>query len=149
MVQFEVSNLLSSNLYLFEVTDYFNVKMFDGLEIEGEFARFQDTVSADTIAKYLLVDESKIKKPTQFLQDESSNLREASNRADFLIITHSDFSDQAQSLKNFRESYNQMSAMVIKVQDVYDEFSGGLFDPTAIRDFLKFVYQNWAGRWKL
>jgi hypothetical protein len=143
MVQFEVSNLLSSNLYLFEVTDYFNVKMFDGLEIEGEFARFQDTVSADTIAKYLLVDESKIKKPTQFLQDESSNLREASNRADFLIITHSDFSDQAQSLKNFRESYNQMSAMVIKVQDVYDEFSGGLFDPTAIRDFLKFVYQNW------
>ncbi|MGB3092893.1 MAG: type IX secretion system sortase PorU [Candidatus Zixiibacteriota bacterium] len=144
VAQYEISNLLpSSQAYLFDLTDYFEVKKFEGLQIDGEFARFQDTVSADTMAKYLLVDENRIKKPTLFFRDESSNLREASNRADFLIITHSDFHDQAQSLKSFRESYNQMSVMAIKVQDVYDEFSGGLFDPTAIRDLLKFAYQNW------
>lgn len=144
VAQYEISNLLpSSQAHLFNLTDYFEVKKFKGLQIEGEFARFQDTVSADTIAKYLLVDESKIKKPTRFLRDEGSSLREASNREDFLVITHSDFYDKAQSLMSFRESYNQMSAMVIKVQDVYDEFSGGLSDPTAIRDFLKFAYQNW------
>ncbi|UCB52305.1 MAG: type IX secretion system sortase PorU [Candidatus Zixiibacteriota bacterium] len=143
VTQYEISNLFSSGAFLFDLTDYFEVKKFGGLEIDGEFARFQDLVSADTTTRYLLVDESKIKVPALFFRDESSHLREASNRADFLIITHSDFHDQAQSLRSFRETYDQISATVIEVQDVYDEFSGGLSDPTAIRDFLKFAYQSW------
>ena len=143
VVQFNISNLFSSQIYLFDVTDYFDVKRFEGLQIEGEFAIFQDITSADAKTRYFLVDESRIKRPTKFFQDEKSNWKDVSNRADFLIITHSDFYDQIQSLKSFRESYNQMSVLVVKVQDVYDEFSGGLFDPVAIRDFLKFAYKNW------
>jgi len=144
VAQFNISNLYSSQIYLFDVTDYFNVKKFKDVTIDGEFARFQDTVSADAKIRYFLVDESRIKKPAGFFQDEKSNLKDDSNRADFLIITHSDFYNQIQGLKSFRESYNQMSVKVVKVQDVYDEFSGGLFDPVAIRDFLKFAYQNWG-----
>ncbi len=143
VIQFNISNLFSSQVYLFDVTDYFDVKKFKDVQIEGEFARFQDIISTDAKSRYLLVDESRIKKPAGFFRDEKSNLKEVFNRADFLIITHSDFYDQIQSLKSFRESYNQMSVMVVKIQDVYDEFSGGLFDPVAIRDFLKFAYQNW------
>lgn len=143
VAQFEISNLFSPQTYLFDLTDYFDVKRFEGMQAEGEVATFQDTVKADTKTRYFLVDESRIKKPTRFFQDEKSNLKELSHRVDFLIITHYDFYDQVQNLKSFRESYNQMSVMVVKVQDVYDEFSGGLFDPVAIRDFLKFAYQNW------
>jgi len=143
VAQFNISNLFSSQIYLFDVTDYFDVKKFENVKIEGEFARFQDTTSVDAKNRYFLVDESRIKKPTGFFKDEKSNLKEVSKPIDFLIITHSDFYDQIQSLKSFRESYNQMSVMVVKAQDVYDEFSGGLFDPVAIRDFLKFAYQNW------
>jgi hypothetical protein len=143
VAQYEISNLFSAGTHLFDLSDYFDVKRFEGVQIDGEFARFQDTVSADTVARYLLVDQSRISVPALFFRDESSGLREASNRADFLIITHSDFHDQAQSLKSFRESFNQISAKVIQIQDVYDEFSGGLSDPTAIRDFLKFAYQSW------
>jgi hypothetical protein len=143
VVQFSISNLFSSQIYLFDVTDYFDIKRFEGMQIDGEFARFQDTISAGVKSRYFLVDESKIKRPTRLFQDEKSSLKDTSNRADFLIITHSDFYDQIQSLKSFRESYNLMSVMVVKVQDVYDEFSGGLFDPVAIRDFLKFAYQKW------
>jgi len=141
--QFNISNLFSSQTYLFDVTDYFDVKKFEPVPIEGEFARFQDTIIADVKTRYFLVDESRIKTPVRLFQDEKSNWRKASNRADFLIITHSDFYDQIQSLKSFRESYNRMSVAVVKAQDIYDEFSGGLFDPVAIRDFLKFAYQNW------
>ncbi len=36
-----------------------------------------------------------------------------------------------------------MLVKTIKVEDIYDEFSGGLFDPVAIRDFLKYAYQEW------
>jgi len=65
------------------------------------------------------------------------------NQADFLIITYSDFYDQIQRLKSWRTSFNQMEVKTFKVQDIYDEFSGGLFDPVAIRDFLKYACQEW------
>jgi hypothetical protein len=143
-VQFDISNLFSSQVHLFEVTDYFEVKRFGGFQIEGEFVRFQDTMVTDLKKRYFLVDETRIKEPSRILRDENSDLREFFNQADFLIITHSDFYDQVLSLKSFRESFNQMSVRVVKVQDVYDEFSGGLLDPVAIRDFLKYAYKNWA-----
>ena len=143
VAQYQISNLSSSGTYLFDLSDYFHVKRFEGVQIDGEFATFQDSVKTDTVTRYLLVDQSRIKTPALFFRDEHSSLREASNQADLLIITHSQFHDQAQSLKSFRESFSRISAEVIQIQDVYDEFSGGLSDPTAIRDFLKFAYQSW------
>ncbi len=144
VAQFQISNLYSPQVYLFDLTDYFEVQRFDGMTIDGEFVRFQDTLSTDFKRRYLLVDETRIKKPSLIFADEKSNLRNGSNQADFLIITHSDFYEQVQALKSFRERYNQMSVKVVKVQDIYDEFSGGLFDPVAIRDFLKFAHQRWT-----
>ncbi len=147
VVQFNISNLSnlpSPQLYLFDVTRYFDVKKIEGLQIQGEFARFQDTTSADFKTRYFLADEMKLKSPVEFYSDEKSSLKEVSHQADFLIITPPDFYDQLQSLRSFRQSYNQMSVEVVKVQDLYDEFSGGLLDPVAIRDFLKFAYKNWA-----
>jgi uncharacterized repeat protein (TIGR01451 family) len=34
--------------------------------------------------------------------------------------------------------------MVVDVQDVYDEFGGGVFDPLAIQRFLAYAYQTWT-----
>ncbi|MFQ6032176.1 MAG: type IX secretion system sortase PorU, partial [Candidatus Zixiibacteriota bacterium] len=143
VVQYEISNLFSSRIYVFDVTDKFEVKMLDGVEIDGEYAKFQDSVEVDFKTRYYLVDESRLKKPVKLFSDEGSNLRDVANQADFLIITHSDFYDQAQSLKSWRSSFNQMKVKTIKVQDIYDEFSGGLVDPVAIRDFLRYAYQEW------
>jgi hypothetical protein len=141
--EYQISNLYSPTFDLFDITNYADVKRITGAQIEGESIRFQDENLIDSKKRYLLVDESRLKKPIQIFQDEKSDLREASNQADFLIINHPDFYDQAQSLKSFRESYNDMSVDVVRIQDVYDEFSGGLSDPVAIRDFLKFAFQNW------
>jgi hypothetical protein len=143
VVQYEISNLFSSQVWVFDVTDKFETKMFDGIEIEGEYAKFQDTVEADFKTRYYLVDQSRFKKPLKIFSDEGSDLRNVNNQADFLIITHSDFYDQTQSLKSWRSSFNQMGVKTIRVQDIYDEFSGGLFDPLAIRNFLMYAYQEW------
>jgi hypothetical protein len=35
---------------------------------------------------------------------------------------------------------------IVNIQDVFDEFSCGLYDPAAIRDFLKYAYDNWQRR---
>ena len=36
-----------------------------------------------------------------------------------------------------------MNVEVVKAQDIYDEFSYGLKDTAAIRDFLSYAYANW------
>ncbi len=143
VVQYEISNLFSPQAWIFDVTDKFGVKMFDEVEIDGEQAKFQDTVEADYKTRYYLVDQSRLKKPVKISSDQGSDLRNVDNQADFLIIAHSDFYDQVQSLKSWRSSFNQMEAKTIRVQDIYDEFSGGLLDPVAIRNFLKYAYQEW------
>jgi len=145
IVQYNIYNLFSPQTYIFDITNKFEVNLFDSVQIDTvrEEAKFQDSVKIDSKSRYYLVDESRLKKPVGFFQDEKSDLRDPANQADFLIITHSDFYDQSQSLKSWRTSFNQMQVKTVKVQDIYDEFSGGLFDPVAIRDFLKYAYQNW------
>jgi hypothetical protein len=143
IVQYNISSLFSPQLYIFDITDKFEVKMINGVKIEGEYAKFQDTVKEESKTRYFLVDESRLKKSTGFFQDQKSDLRDPANQADFLIITYPDFYDQVQSLKDFRASFNQMQVKTVKVQDIYDEFSAGLFDPVAIQEFLKYAYQVW------
>jgi hypothetical protein len=145
VVSYDISNLFSPQIYVFDATDKFEVKRFDGLQIDtaGGEAKFQDSVKMDSKSRYYLVDLSRLQKPVKLFLDEGSDLRNTDNQADFLIITPSLFYDQMQSLKSWRTSFNQMVVKTIKVEDVYDEFSGGLFDPVAIRDFLKYAYQEW------
>jgi hypothetical protein len=143
VVQYNISNLFSPQIYVFDVTNKFEVKMFDSLQIAGGEAKFKDSVRMDSKSRYYLVDLSRLKKPVKLFSDEASDLKNADNQADFLIITHSDFYDQTQSLKSWRTSFNQMEVKTIQVQDIYDEFSGGFFDPVAIREFLKYAYQSW------
>ena len=37
-----------------------------------------------------------------------------------------------------------LSVITAKVEDVYDEFNYGIFNPQAIRDFLSHAYDNWS-----
>ncbi|MDZ7316664.1 MAG: C25 family cysteine peptidase, partial [candidate division KSB1 bacterium] len=64
------------------------------------------------------------------------------NGADYILITHSDLAAQARRLADYRASQG-LRVAVVDVQDVFDEFSGGIFDPRAIRSFLKYAFENW------
>jgi len=75
----------------------------------------------------------------------ADNLRSTSNSAEYIIITHEEFYDQSLALAAHRENISPgMTAKVVKIEDIYNQFSWGLFDPLAIRDFLKYAFENWA-----
>ena len=108
-----------------------------------------------TPTKYLAICTQRKKKPkpqllrskknalfsTLLAKDEPSFLRSPSNGADYIIIVYDDFYEDVLPLAKHRS--NQFRTMVVKVSDVYDEFSYGLFSPEAIRDFLRYVYRYW------
>lgn len=81
--------------------------------------------------------------PVSISKDNRSDLRATTNGADYVIISHSDFIDQVQPLADHRAAQN-MRVAVVDVQDIYDEFNGGIFNPGAIKDFLAYSYQSWT-----
>ncbi|MEP2668380.1 MAG: type IX secretion system sortase PorU [Cyclobacteriaceae bacterium] len=59
-----------------------------------------------------------------------------------LIVAHSDFKSEAERLANHRQNVNGISVQVVTPEEIYNDYSGGKQDPTAIRDFAKTLYDR-------
>ena len=65
----------------------------------------------------------------------------AFRNVDYLIVSHPKFLEQANRLANFHESQG-LNVEVVSPQQIYNEFSSGSQDVTAIRDFAKMLYDQ-------
>lgn len=68
--------------------------------------------------------------------------------ADMLIVTPSLFWNQAQALASFHEEHDNMNCVLVDVDEIYNEFSTGKVDPTAVRDLIRMVYLRSDGQLK-
>lgn len=97
------------------------------------------------VAEYFLVTSASTKTPELSFIPLDKNIR--SGNAEYLIITHPDFiasgSDEdllgglVTSLENSFSSVD-----VVDVEQIYAQFGSHIFDPQAIRDYIKFSFQN-------
>ncbi len=101
-----------------------------------------ETYTPDTSIHYVAITNDTYQKPAEITKDIPSDLRNPNNGADYIIITATELMRDVQPLANFR-SQQGMRTKVVNVQDVYDEFNHGILNPYAIRDFLKYAYENW------
>lgn len=62
--------------------------------------------------------------------------------ADFLVVTHSSLLAEAQRLAQFHTQRDSYRTAVVTTEQVFHEFSGGVPDPAAIRDFVKMYYDR-------
>ena len=62
--------------------------------------------------------------------------------ADMLIITARGLEQAAGRLANWHLQHDGLSSLVVPVESIYHEFSAGVPDPTAIRDFVKMIYDR-------
>ena len=142
--RYEISNIQTDDIFIFDITDFSNVQLIENYEYENEKVTFVDQVTNNFPQKYFITASENFLEPLRIEKDISSNLRDQTNGADFIIITYDDFYDQALPLKSLRENCDNLKTEVVKISNVYDEFSWGLFDPVAIRDFVKYAYESWA-----
>ncbi|MCP4662079.1 MAG: hypothetical protein GY856_42290, partial [bacterium] len=101
---------------------------------------FEDDTS--TPREYLAVAASAKRSPATIELDAPSELRATGNGADYIVISHEDFLDSMTPLLELRAAQG-LRTFAVDVTDVYDEFSFGVFDPTAIRDFIRYAYESW------
>ncbi|WP_086047975.1 type IX secretion system sortase PorU [Hugenholtzia roseola] len=58
----------------------------------------------------------------------------------FLILTHPNFEAQAQRLADFRRAESGLEVQVVRIDQVYHEFSSGRQDVSGIRNFIRYLY---------
>ena len=73
-------------------------------------------------------------------------LRSTANGGEYIVIYHPRFESGAQRLADLRRTApgRPRTAIAVDINDVYNEFSWGIVDPVAIRDFLKYAWENWS-----
>ncbi|MCU0364340.1 MAG: type IX secretion system sortase PorU [Ignavibacteriaceae bacterium] len=147
LVEYYLSGFPSSEIKVFDVTDYSNIFLVNpkpGFPSGGDY-RFQVSENADSIRKYIAVGNENFLIPSNPSTVENSNLRGITDGARFIIISHKNFLDASSRLKNYRENESKVpiSAIVIDIEKIYNEFSCGIQDISAVRDFIKYAYDNW------
>lgn len=58
----------------------------------------------------------------------------------FIIISHKEFLSEARRLAEFRSKNDGLKILVLDIEQVYNEFSSGRLDVTAIRDCIRYFY---------
>lgn len=147
VVEYQLSNFSSSDIYVFDITNYYNVEMIS-CAISGGNCKFQANEPSNSISKYLAVTSAKFKTPINFNGMKNQNLRGISPGAKHVIITNKNFIEQAERLSQYRstQAKSPLSSIVINVEEIFNEFSGGLRDVSGVRDFIKYAYDNWQIR---
>lgn len=143
-VSFSLQGFNESDLLCLDVTDPFNVGMVVNAAVSSQGTsytmRFRD--AAQEVKTYYACGMQAVLTPEKLIVDQSSDLSTYRSNIDYIIITHEDFYDAIQELKTYRESKG-LHVAVAKIQDIYDEFSYGIKDAQAIKDFLAYAYTNW------
>lgn len=81
--------------------------------------------------------------PTPVGRIQNQNLHNSTPR-DFLIVTYPSFLSQAQRLAQFHQQQDHLRVLIVTTDQVFNEFSSGSPDPSAIRDFVKMYYDKYG-----
>ncbi|MBA4318974.1 MAG: hypothetical protein C0412_11290, partial [Flavobacterium sp.] len=150
VVEYRLSNFSNSLIEVYDVSDYASVKkvfLQPNINISGGNCNFTYTTAKGKIDKYIAINNLAYKSiPSVKTDIVNSNYRGEQQGAEYIIVTDPLLQSSAENLRNYRanQSPDKHTSQVYYTDKIYNEFSGGLFDPSAIRDFLKYAYDNWV-----
>ncbi|MBO2011817.1 type IX secretion system sortase PorU [Hymenobacter negativus] len=111
-----------------------NSSFIDTSDTLREYVAFQPTGSFKTPRAF-----TKTALPNQNLHSLNSS---SSALLDLIIVTYPAFKAQAQRLADYRTRHDNLRTKVVTTTEVYNEYGSGGQDVTAIRDFMKQLYDR-------
>ncbi|WP_449580853.1 type IX secretion system sortase PorU [Pontibacter deserti] len=105
----------------------------------------QFSASSDILREYVVFNESTINlKPVSKGKVANQNLHALNLNGDIdhVIVTHPSLLQQANRLAEHRNSTSNLKSIVVTTTQVYNEFSSGAQDVTAIRNFMRMLYSR-------
>jgi hypothetical protein len=145
--QFQISNAGGIS-QVWDITDIYNVTR---TENTGQSA-FSFKGYLGEIRQYIAIDPSDYFQPQKESKPRVANLDLKGtifNNAqgqfqdiDYIIVTPASLNSKAENLAAFHRSYTNMNVKVVNLESIYQEFGSGKQDIGAIRNFVKYVYEN-------
>ncbi|MCD6365940.1 MAG: type IX secretion system sortase PorU, partial [Bacteroidales bacterium] len=139
--QFTLSNATQS-IKIWDVSNISNIKQIP-TQLSGDELIFK--VTTDTLREFIAFKGNEFPTPITQGDDvgkiENQNLH-ALNFYDLIIVSHPDFKSYADELADFHKNSDNLKVLSVTNSQVYNEFSSGSPDVSAIRDFIKMFYDR-------
>ena len=139
VTQFQVANMTAAKVW--DVTEITAVSQMAG-SLNG--TTFSFNAPTDRLRKFVAFTDNQCYAVTPAGSVVNQDLH-GSSQVDMVIVAHPDFTAQAERLAEFRRTNDGLSVKVVTPQQIYNEFSSGGQDITAIRDYMKMIYEKSQG----
>ncbi|RPJ59076.1 MAG: hypothetical protein EHM12_07260, partial [Dehalococcoidia bacterium] len=148
---FTLTGFPSGDLYLLDVTDWRSPSRLSGWQAAGGTVEFEDLPGALPV-HYSAASLSSLLKPAIEIaglhSGDVESLRDDPVCPHMVIVYNSRFESAANALASYRSGalpgVGAPRVKAVDVQEIYDNFSGGMKDPVAIRNYMKFLYENFS-----
>lgn len=134
---FSIGNA-SGSTQVWDVTDAQNPVRMNG-SLNGSTYTF--TQSAGTLHEFAALNNDQLPAPEYIGTVPNQNIHGAGS-IDYVIVSHPDFYAVANQLANFHRQRSGMKVLVVTTPQVYNEFSSGGQDVSAIRDMMRYFYMQ-------
>lgn len=113
------------------------------IENKSSNSNFNFKFNGGQLSEFVLIPQDDYYTPIKIEESEISNqnLHSLIN-IDYVLITQNYLSNEAQRLADYHSLNSGLITKVISLKEIYNEFSSGSPDVTAIRDFIKHLYDN-------
>ncbi|TCO09661.1 type IX secretion system sortase PorU [Natronoflexus pectinivorans] len=145
VLRFRIQNG-NSNHVVWDVTDIISPQKMQ-TQLAGGNLEF--VADAEINREYVAFDPSgQFPVPNRVGQVPNQNLH-ALQQADYVIVVADEFETYAHQLAALHQQHNDLAPVVVPVSQVYNEFSWGHQDPTAIRSLMRMLFYRANGDQKI
>lgn len=141
VVEFRLENA-PQNLEIWEVTASKEIQRIDGLEKSGNTATFK--IQADTVYREFIAFDNKEYYEPEILEEIDNQNLHGLGPQDMLIVTKDRYTAEARELADIHRTNDDFKVSVVTDKQIYHEFSSGKSDPSAIRNFVRMIYNKSA-----
>jgi hypothetical protein len=136
---FKITNA-SANILVFDITEGSTVRKMEAT-LDGSELSF--SIPAGELREFAMVDVSsgEIPTPVTVGEIEGQNLH-GMGQTDMIILAPKTFLSEAEKLAEVHRSHDNLTVAVVTPEQVYNEFSSGGQEATAIRRFMKMFYDR-------
>lgn len=137
IAQYTLSNT-SGTESVWDITDPYQPIQINTLHAGNQTTFRQEASRLHEFAAFIPAD---LYKPVLMGKVTSQDLHNSSS-ADYVMVTSPDLLSEAQRLAQWHIQQDGFKTVLVTTDQIYNEFSSGSPDPTAIRDFVKMYYDK-------
>ncbi|MFH0866142.1 MAG: type IX secretion system sortase PorU [Bacteroidota bacterium] len=127
-----------SSMKIWDITDPENI-MEQQYTLDASEAVYGS--NTDTLKQFIAFDGTDFYSPV-FVEEITNQNLHGLHQPDMVIITYPLFELQAEQIASIHEALDNFAVVVVTPQQVYNEFSSGSPDITAIRNFMRMFYER-------